>query len=95
MRRNTVTQITRDQRRWYWVKWVTASASTVAKQATSRRIALSGWQNKVDGVDTVDDVDEVDDTMVEEILVEMVADTILAVMEDRPTPQRPMPTWLK
>ena len=87
MRRNTVIQTTRDQRRWYWVNWVTASASTVARQATSRKIVLSGWQNKVDGVDTVDGVDEVEEIM--------VADTMLDVMEGRPTLRWPMPTWQK
>jgi hypothetical protein len=59
----------------------------VAKQATLKRIALSGWQNKVDGVDTVDDVDEVDDLM--------VVDPTLDVMEGRATLRWPMPTWQK
>jgi hypothetical protein len=71
------------------------SAFTVGKQATSKRTALSGWLNKVDGVDTVDDVEEVDDSMVEEIMVEMVADTTLDVMEAKLGHHRAMPTWQK
>jgi hypothetical protein len=68
------------------------SAFTVGKQATSKRTALSGWLNKVDGVDTVDDVEEVDDSMVEGIMVGMAADTTLDVKLGH---HRAMPTWQK
>jgi hypothetical protein len=67
----------------------------VAKQATLKRTALSGWLNKVDGADVLVSVEEVDGTMVGAITVEMVGETTLAVMGVKLGHHRSMPTWQK
>ena len=67
----------------------------MAKQATSRRTASSGWLSKVDAADILGSVAEVDGTMVGAPTVEMVEDTTLAVMEVKLGHHRSMPTWQK
>ena len=67
----------------------------MAKQATSRRTASSGWLSKVDAADVLGSVAEVDGTMVGVTTVEMVEDTTLAVMGARLGHRRSMPTWQK
>jgi hypothetical protein len=44
--RNIVTNRIKDQRQWFWAKWVMASVSTVENRATLRSSVLNGWPNK-------------------------------------------------